>query len=311
MSVGKIGEFDVHSKDWKLYVERLEQYFVVNGVKTELQVPTLITIMGAESYELLVNLCTPGKPKNKTFEQISEIIEKHLQPKPSELAERYKFRQRSQTGSETISEYVAVLKRMSKTCEFGSWLEESLRDQLVCGISSETIRQRLFAESKLDFAKAYRLAVSMETAEKDAATVEGHSAKSSSAGTAECHMTAAPTWRRGKVAGERPARNASGAVRETGSRGAQGRRGGAAAAPAQRDWGDRAWRQQACCRACGGAHDTIACKFARYVCRACNKLGHLRRMCPNLMDQHRIGATGDVTSGSERESDGSEEFQIL
>ncbi|XP_038217016.1 uncharacterized protein LOC119835956 [Zerene cesonia] len=39
---------------------------------------------------------------------------------PSELAERYKFHQRKQKDNETISEYVAVLKKMSKTCEYGT-----------------------------------------------------------------------------------------------------------------------------------------------------------------------------------------------
>lgn len=134
MSIGKISEFKVHSDDWKLYVERLEQYFLVNKIAVELQVPTLITVMGADAYEFLVNLCTPEKPKTKTFAQISDIMGRHLQTKPSELAERYKFRHRKQKDGESISEYTAVLKKMSKTCEFGSWLEESLRDQLVCGI---------------------------------------------------------------------------------------------------------------------------------------------------------------------------------
>lgn len=90
MSIGKISEFKVQSDNWKLYVERLEQYFLVNKIATDLQVPTLITVMGAESYELLVSLCTPEKPHTKTFREIASVMENHLQPKPSELVERYK-----------------------------------------------------------------------------------------------------------------------------------------------------------------------------------------------------------------------------
>ncbi|XP_028168860.1 uncharacterized protein LOC114358897 [Ostrinia furnacalis] len=113
MAIGKIAEFDLHKDDWKLYVERLEQYFLANSIASNLQVPTLITVMGAESYELLVNLCTPEKPKSKTFLELTEIMTKHLQPKPSILAERYKFRNRKQKPDESIAEYMAVLKRMS------------------------------------------------------------------------------------------------------------------------------------------------------------------------------------------------------
>ncbi|CAG4990282.1 unnamed protein product [Colias eurytheme] len=108
MSIGKITEFNIHQDDWNLYVERLEQYFIVNKISEDLQVPTLITIMGTESYELLVNLCTPVRPMDKKFREISDIMTHHLQPKPSELAERYKFHQRKQKDNETISEYVAV-----------------------------------------------------------------------------------------------------------------------------------------------------------------------------------------------------------
>lgn len=34
------------------------------------------------------------------------------------------------------------------------WLEESVRDQLFCGIQCEGIRQRLFQEDHFDFSKA-------------------------------------------------------------------------------------------------------------------------------------------------------------
>ncbi|XP_050670636.1 uncharacterized protein LOC126969323 [Leptidea sinapis] len=157
MSIGKINEFKVHSDDWNLYVERLEQYFVVNKIPADMQVLTLIT----------------DKSKSKTFSQIAEIMQKHLQPKPSPLTERYKLRNRKQMDGESIAEYVSVLKKMSIGCEFGEGLEDSLRDQLVCGVRSEAIRQRLFAEEKLGFAKAYTFSMSLEAAERNAAVVEG------------------------------------------------------------------------------------------------------------------------------------------
>ncbi|XP_063370633.1 uncharacterized protein K02A2.6-like [Cydia amplana] len=267
MSIGKIGEFKIASDNWRLYVERLEQYFLCNNIKAELQVPTLVTVIGAEGYELLVNLCTPDKPTTKTFADLTAILEKHLQPKPSVLAERYKFRHRKQGDSESMSNYVAVLKRMSKTCDFGAWLEDSLRDQFVCGIHSETIRQRLFAEDKLDFTKAFNLAVSMEAAEKDAAMVEG-SRKPASDGTsalASCQAIAASSSRRRNEA-------ARGAWQPRGAE-----RGAASAASAGK-------RRDAHCNACGGTHGTDTCRFTRYVCKVCNKQGHLQRVCPLMAD---------------------------
>ncbi|CAK1578752.1 unnamed protein product [Parnassius mnemosyne] len=291
MSIGRIPEFDLHKDDWRSYVDRLEQYFVVNKISEDLQVPTLITVMGAECYELLVNLCTPTKPKDKSFLEITNILEKHLQPKPSTLAERYKFRHRKQKSCETIAEYAAILKRMSKSCEFGQWLEESLRDQLVCGILSETIRQRLFAEGTLEYGKAYSLAVNMEAAEKDAAAVEGYGQgeSSGSSSTAECQAMAAT--RRGNGRG-RPGRTAPTASRWQ-------RQQGKAADGAQQ------------CAACGGPHGGTKCRFAAYVCRVCNRKGHLRRMCPNLTTYHHVDiGTPKVVESDETDSDEVRIFDI-
>lgn len=74
MSVGKIGTFQVESDNWALYAERLEQYFLVNNIKEELKVPTLITVMGGAGYELLVTLCTPDKPSSKKFVDLVKVM---------------------------------------------------------------------------------------------------------------------------------------------------------------------------------------------------------------------------------------------
>lgn len=317
MSVGKISEFNIRSDNWRLYVERLEQYFIVNNIKEELKVPTLITVIGADCYELLVDLCTPDKPSSKSFVDLTKVLEKHLQPKPSILAERYKFRHRKQNCDETVSDYVAVLKKMSKTCEFKTWLEESLRDQFVCGIRCETIRQRLFTEDDLDFARAYYLAVSMETAEKNAAVVQGRAdvQGASGASVAVCQAV------EGAWAGSRqPASRAKGGrapraplgsavAGRCGERAPQGAAQlarGAAAAQAAR--GQRQREQR--CGACGGPHDLARCQFARYVCRVCNKQGHLRRVCPYMTGHHNLGVAESVGNESTNSED-SEEVTVV
>lgn len=172
MSVGKVREFAVKTGNWSSYVERLESYFLVNKVAAEFKLPTLISVMGEDAYELLATLASPTKPSALTYQRAVELLAVHLQPKPSELAERYKFRQRRQLSNESIAEYVTELKKLSRFCEFGSALDENLRDQLVCGLKSEIIRQRLFAEDKLQYTRAVSLALSLEAAERDANAVE-------------------------------------------------------------------------------------------------------------------------------------------
>lgn len=107
-------------------MERLEQFFIANDVKEAVKVATLITVIGSDAYELMVNLCTPDKPSTKSFGELVAIMKGHLQPRPSLLAERFRFRQRVQKEEEMVPEYLAELKRLSKNCKF--WGEQFGRE---------------------------------------------------------------------------------------------------------------------------------------------------------------------------------------
>ncbi|KAL0869007.1 hypothetical protein ABMA27_007328 [Loxostege sticticalis] len=174
MSIGKIGDFDITTGNWSAYAERIEMYFLANKIAEEMKLPTLIAVMGEPAYELLATLASPAKPSTLKYQQALDLLQTHLQPKPSTLAERYRFRQRRQHVEESIANYVADLKKLTRYCEFGSQLEENMRDQFVCGLRSETIRQRLFAEENLSYNRAISLAISLEAAERDSNAVENN-----------------------------------------------------------------------------------------------------------------------------------------
>ncbi|XP_063627468.1 uncharacterized protein K02A2.6-like [Cydia splendana] len=314
MSIGKLQPFDPSADDWALYVDRLEQYFIVNSVTDALKVPTLITVMGSASYELLVTLCTPDKPSTKKFEVLKELMTNHLQPKRSIMAERYKFRQRIQKKGESLAVYVADLKKMTQYCDFKTELENNLRDQLVCGIADDTIRQRLFVEDALTFAKAWKLAVAMEAAEKDAAAVDSRTRGTSkevvevlyasASGSGARRQGSSGTWRSNgatQVAGRSKA-----APQAWGGR-AQAKQApvaGAASAGAPRA------REQGQCRVCGGNHDAATCKFRVYSCRVCMQQGHLKKMCPRLQTGARVHAL-DANEEDEEELLNEVQFNAL
>ena len=63
-TVGKIGEFQPAVEEWPQYVERLEFFFVANGITLEeKQRATFLTVIGPSTYKLLRSILgEPIKP---------------------------------------------------------------------------------------------------------------------------------------------------------------------------------------------------------------------------------------------------------
>lgn len=275
MAIGKISEFDVRSGLWSSYVDRLDMYFKVNKVEDDLKLPTLIASMGDEAYELLVNLASPDKPSDLSYKKVDELMRQHLQPAPSSLAERYRFRQKRQESEEDVAKYVAELKRLSRNCKFSSNLNENLRDQFICGIRSDVIRQRLFAEDdSISFAEAVKLACSLEAAERDAAVVDGAGGAAEDKACRHVHALATHISGSGGARGEGKKAGAAERVRIPGAGRVQPSTAYVHAHRSTRGEKDS-------CAACGARnHGYENCRYRTFVCSKCQHPGHLRRVCP-------------------------------
>ena len=150
------------------YVERTQLFLEANEIAEAKHVAVFLSAIGAKAYALLRNLLAPVSPKEKTFKELVDTLKSHYEPKPLTIAERFHFHRRAQRTYESVKEFAAELRRLSTHCEFGTYLDEALRDRFVCGLGSETTQKRLLTESELTFAKAVEIAHSMEAAAKNA-----------------------------------------------------------------------------------------------------------------------------------------------
>ena len=74
-------------------------------------------------------------------------------PETNVIMERHNFNTRYQKLGETIEAYVGILKSQAKTCNFGALL---IRDRLVWGINSDSVRRALLKETNLSLVKSIR-----------------------------------------------------------------------------------------------------------------------------------------------------------
>ena len=119
---GEMLEFEPSAESFSVYVEQVNLFFTTNEVSGEKRVLVFLTIVVKSTYALLRNLLQPSLPKDKTFEDITEILKKHYQPALSVIAERFQFHKRTQKEEESVVEYVARLKRLSTHSQFEAYL---------------------------------------------------------------------------------------------------------------------------------------------------------------------------------------------
>ena len=129
--IGNLGPFDLTSEELSDYADRFEAYVAAIDIDNDKKVNVFVAVIGPDAYKLLRNLCDPDNPNTKTFTRLTQLLQGHYKPAPIATAERHKFSTASQGESESVSEFIIRLKKLTLTCSFGEFLSQTLRDRLV------------------------------------------------------------------------------------------------------------------------------------------------------------------------------------
>lgn len=82
------------------------------------------------------------------------------------IPSRHSFSKRAQQEGESISDFMAELRKLAIPCQFSAaTLSERLRDAFVAGISSRSTLDRIFEEDDADLDRVYKIALAIEKAE--------------------------------------------------------------------------------------------------------------------------------------------------
>ena len=102
----------------------------------------LLSKVNAETYDEINKIRKPNKPKDKTYEEIVELVKNHLRPPASYLiCIDQVFDRECSSKIESIIEYASGLKNLEIDCQFTN-LEQVL-DQSIVGLKSKTIKADL------------------------------------------------------------------------------------------------------------------------------------------------------------------------
>ena len=186
--VTAVGQFNEANEPFETYVERLRLTFRVAKVEEDLQKEAFLAVVGPKTYGVIKDLVSPEKPTDKSLDELISVLERHLSPQPLVIAERFQFHNRVQGENEDVGAFTLALRKLSSTCDFGSFLDQALRDRFVCGLKDHSIQKKLLSEPKeLTFSRAAEIAQGMEAAAKKARDLHGGHAPSGAQAHEEVH----------------------------------------------------------------------------------------------------------------------------
>lgn len=271
-NIGTLEEFKANT-NWSIYRERLEQYFHANFVDDTRKVPVLLTAIGTEVYQILRDLCDPQLPQDKAYKELCDILTRHFSPQISVFKERRKFWELRQDRNESISLWYARIKKGAVQCSFGATLEDKLKEKFISGMAEGKILDRICEEKHQS-----SLSELIDVALKKEASLA---------------VTTGPTSADLNRISQYKRTNQNVPLKSSESPKLSTKVGG------QQQRSTQQHQQAKTCIHCGGTNHVFArCKYRKYKCKNCNKIGHLVKVCkePDKSNQANYVAADDLSA---------------
>ena len=151
---------------WKRYKTLWSNYEIASQLRRqpmELRTATFKTCIGADALEVVEGFKYEVGEDDTDLETIMAKMEAFCVGELNELYERYTFNKRDQGPGESVDTYLAALRSLVKTCNYGSLEESLLRDRIVMGIRDNAARKRMLQDSRLTLKGAINLCHAHET----------------------------------------------------------------------------------------------------------------------------------------------------
>lgn len=140
---------------------------------------TLLNLAGKEAIQKEKSFSYAEEVKNEAGDVIQAaetrasvaVLKKKFRelcnPLTNVVIERHNFHSRTQRTSENVQCFITALKILADSCEFENLKDSLIRDRIVCGVHSDSLRKQLLKESDLSLHKTIQRCQVHETAERN------------------------------------------------------------------------------------------------------------------------------------------------
>jgi hypothetical protein len=151
------GEGEKRQK-WDKWIEHYDFYMRATEKDKKskaVQVAVLLTLLGEEGMEIYRTFTYEDPAHKDDIAKVKEKFKEYYTPRINVTYERYKFLKRKQADGEPFETFLTSLMNLASSCNYdGSEKNNIIRDQIVIGLNSDTVRRDLLYEEKLSLEKA-------------------------------------------------------------------------------------------------------------------------------------------------------------
>lgn len=250
--------YNAAAETWNAYEERFECYLEANDftdLSSSKKRAHFLNSCGPEVFATARALVTPLPVHTTSWDVPREKLRAHYTPTPSCIARRFNLRQILQEEGEPVNRYVARLRTAALDCEFQD-LNDTLVEQLVCGVRDIELERRLLAKKTLDLQTAIEEAQAAEMSDKSAVDIRKHHTPAGQAAAVHFEdVTSEDDEEESEVSRLKAFTTKGKASTEKNP------------------------PPLSSCLSCSEKHPRATCRFRSVTCRRCSKLGHLARVC--------------------------------
>lgn len=161
---GSISPYD-KKEDWKMYKGRLNQFLITFKLESnEQKRGALLNFCGV--YELLYTLCSPDDPGNKTFDELTALLDSHFILSQNIFEKRKEFYNARKFENEDFNDYLLRLRSLAGKCNFDQRLEVSILDKFVIDLPDKIFEKVADEGDRLTLQKALEVSRKFENKSK-------------------------------------------------------------------------------------------------------------------------------------------------
>ncbi|XP_072140294.1 uncharacterized protein [Dermacentor andersoni] len=159
-------------RTWKLFRQKFDFFLAATecsekprseAAKTAL----FFSVAGEEALEVYNNFTFSEGEDKQDYATVIAKLEEYYVEQQNTIHERYVFRSRLQNEAEPFEQFLRALNRQAQFCNFGTMMDEMVRDQIVFGTNSQKLREKMLMDKLLTLDKAVALCKAAETSARE------------------------------------------------------------------------------------------------------------------------------------------------